>query len=171
MEQEVKFQVEIRVQDMYRFLMRHAYYGLSGIINLIISGGAFVLFLLGKGTGSPFGNAMLLLIAALFTIINPIFLYYKAAKQVKLTPMFKKPLDYIINDKGITVRQGEEELPIEWTHVYKVIETNKDFYIYLSLTRAYILPKNQYTDKVELVKKLLQIHGKGKNWRLKKNER
>ena len=158
MSQEAKFQIRIKVNDMYRFLMRHAYVGFSGVINLVISGGAFVLYLLGVGNNSRVSNTMLLLIAALFTIINPVYLYYKAAKQVKLTPMFLKPLDYIIKEDGIYVSQGDEKLTIEWEQVRKIIETKHDFYIYLSVTRAYILPKDQYTGQVQVVRNLIKAH-------------
>lgn len=167
MNQEAKFQIRIKVNDMYRFLMRHAYIGISGIINLVISGGAFVLFLLGVGNNSGVSNTVLLLIAALFTVINPLYLYYKAAKQVKLTPMFLKPLDYVVNESGIFVSQGEEKLTIEWEQIRKVIETKQDFYIYLSVTRAYILPKAQYESQVETVKALIKKHVEMKQCKLR----
>lgn len=168
MDLEAKFQVQMKIHDMFRFLIRHAYVGMAGVVNLVISGGAFVLFIMGAGGESAFGNAMLLLIAALFTIINPIFLYYKAVKQVKMTPMFTKPLDYIVNSTGVLVCQGEEELLMEWDQVCKVIETSKDFYLYLSLTRAYILPKDQYQTQVEIVRDVIQSHIKGKKCKLLK---
>lgn len=138
--EEIKFSVKMRVKTMYRFLMHHGYAGMAGIINLIISGGALVLLIAGVGESTT-SKAALLLIAALFTVINPIYLYYKAAKQVKLTPMFANPLDYVIGEEGLTVSQGEEALTVEWQELRKVVETKKDFYVYLSLTRAYIFPK------------------------------
>lgn len=167
MNQEANFQILMKVNDMYRFLIRHAYIGTSGVINLIISGGAFILFLVGAGGNSGVSNGMLLLIAALFTIINPIYLYYKAAKQVKLTPMFLKPLEYIINDEGILVCQGDEKLTIKWEQIRKVIEAKKDFYVYLSPTRAYILPKEQYDNQVEVVKELIKKHVVDKQCKLR----
>lgn len=163
MDQEVRFQTKVEVQDMYRFLMRHAYIGMSGVINLIISIGALVLFFTGAGGDSTVSNVLLLIIAAMFTVINPIYLYYKAAKQVKLTPMFLKPLEYVLNEKGILVRQEKEELLMEWDQVRKVLETKKDFYIYFSLTRANILPKNQLGDDVGRIREFLKSHVKQKN--------
>ena len=138
--EEIKFSVKMQVKTMYRFLMHHGYAGISGIINLIISGGALVLLILGIGE-SVTSKVALVIVAALFTVINPLYLYYKAAKQVKLTPMFANPLDYVVNEEGLTVSQGEEALTVEWGELRKVVETKKDFYVYLSLTRAYIFPK------------------------------
>lgn len=167
MKQEVNFQLEMKVNDMYRFLLRHAYIGVTGVINFLISGGAFILFIKGAGT-SAFGNAMLLLISALFTIINPIYLYYKAAKQVKLTPMFQKPLNYKLNEDEIMVSQGEEELKISWEDVKKVVETNQDIYLYLSLTRAYILPKRVYQEQTEIVRDIMKKKVTNGHLKLKK---
>ena len=104
--EEIKFSVRMRVKTMYRFLMHHGYAGISGIINLIISGGALILLIAGVGETKT-SKVALLLIAALFTVINPVYLYYKAAKQVKLTPMFANPLDYVIGEEGLSVSQGE----------------------------------------------------------------
>lgn len=145
---EIRFSVIMKVKDMYRFLMHHGYSGMSGIINLVISGGALVLLLAGFGDSTT-AKVMLGIVAALFTVINPVYLYYKAAKQVKLTPMFAKPLEYMVDESGITVSQGEESLQVAWVELRRVVETGKDFYVYLSLTRAYIFPKTELAGKQE----------------------
>ena len=154
---EIKFSVTMKVKTMYRFLMRHAYSGASGIINLVISGGALVLLLAGFADSTA-GKVMLGIIAALFTIINPLYLYYKAAAQVRLTKMFSKPLEYVVNAEGITVSQGEESLQIAWTDLRKIIETKTDFYLYLSLTRAYIFPKEELDGKEKDFRKIVTEH-------------
>ncbi len=155
MGKEIIFQYQTKISDMYRFLMHHAYIGVSGIINLLLSVGALVLLFAGAGGGQAFSNLMLGLIASLFTIINPVLLYYKAAKQVKLTPMFQKPIDYFINEEGILVSQGEEKLLINWTDIWKAVETKSAFYFYLSLRGAYILPKEAFYNQVDEVKKIV----------------
>lgn len=166
-ENEVKFSVQMQVMDMYRFLMYHAYHGFGGIANIILSGGALILFLAGVGKGDTFARVMLILIALLFTVINPIFLLYKAAKQVKLTPMFSKPLDYLVNEQGIKVSQGEEELQTSWEEVTKVVETTKAFYIYLSLTRSYLFSKENLKGQEAEFKKLLMVHVEKRKCKLK----
>lgn len=168
MEKEIMFQYQTKVSDMYRFLMHHAYVGVSGIINLLISAGALALLFAGAGGGQAFSNLMLILIASLFTIINPILLYYKAAKQVKLTPMFQKPIDYYINEEGILVSQGEEKLLINWTDIWKAVETKQAFYFYLSMRGAYILPKEAFMGQVDAVRKLVMEHATEARKKLKK---
>lgn len=157
--QEIQFSVKMKVGTMYRFLMHHGYAGMSGVINLVISGGALVMLIAGVGESAA-SKAALGVVAALFTVINPLYLYYKAAKQVKLTPMFAKPLDYTINDAGITVSQEEEELTVGWDELRRAAETGKDFYIYLSLTRAYIFPKEDMSGQEEAFREAVRTHTK-----------
>lgn len=162
MDKEVKFSLKIGVIDMYRFMILHAYRGIGGIANMVISGGALALFLAGVGKGDTFSRGMLIFIAALFTIINPIYILYKAAKQVKLSPMFQKPLHYTINSSGILVKQEADELLMPWEEIRKVSETKKDIYIYLSLTRAYIFPKIAYADDIGTFKELIKQYTNAK---------
>lgn len=157
--QEIRFSVKMKVKTMYRFLMHHGYAGVSGIINLVISGGALALLIAGVGE-SVTSKVALGIVAALFTVINPLYLYYKAAKQVKLTPMFAKPLDYTVNEDGLTVSQGEEALTVAWDELRKAVETGKDFYIYLSLTRAYIFPKEDLAGQEEALRAAVKAHTK-----------
>lgn len=166
--EEIKFSMTMRVKDMYRFLLYHGYSGMSGIINMIISIGALVLLLAGVGDSTT-AKVMLGIMAALFTIINPIYLYYKAAKQVKLAKMFAKPLNYQINEDGITVSQGEESLIVDWKDVRRLVETAGYFYLYLSLTRAYIFPKEILGEQEKNFRKILEtrVNPKVCKWRKK----
>lgn len=157
----IVFSYQTRVSDMYRFLMRYSYQGFRGVVNLVISIGAFALLIAGADQGYAFNKVLLILAACLFTVIQPIMLYYKAAKQVKLSPMFQQPLDYCINDQGVTVRLKEEQMILEWENIYKIVETKKDFYFYMSFDRAHILPKEGYQDQCEQMRELIRKNAKG----------
>lgn len=167
--EEVKFNVTMRVKDMYKFMMRHAYSGFGGIANMVISLGALGLLIAGFGKGDNAATVILIIMALLFTVINPIFLFYKAAKQVKLNPMFTKPLEYTVNEQGITVRQDEQEAAVTWEEVTKVIEKKDAIYIYLSLTRSFIFSKDYTADGTEAIKNMIKANVKGKVKLLQKN--
>ncbi len=158
---EIVFSYQTKVSDMYRFLMQYSYGGIRGIINLVISIGAIVLLFSGADGGYAFNKVLLILIAALFTVIQPILLYYKAAKQVKLTPMFQQPLDYKVNETGVCVRLKEEEMVLAWDDIYKIVETKKDFYFYMSLNRAHILPKEGFENQCPQMRELIKKNAKG----------
>ena len=142
---------------MYDFIMKNAYMGFKGIVGIIISVGALILYLNGFGGNDSFMNAILLIIAALM-VFNPLYLYYKALKQVKLNKTFQEPLNYTINDKGITVGQGSEEGTIPWDSVAYVIETRKSILVYLSKRIAYIFPKEELQEEYSSFKQMIREH-------------
>lgn len=152
----MKLNIKLNSIDMYDFLMQHTYKHFSGIFGLILSFGALIgLFLTYQGN-STMTNVLLILTACLFTIVNPIMLYSKAAQQVKLTPMFQKPIEYYFNDKEISLSQEEQSVQVKWEEVQKVVETKRSIIIYLSAVRAYILPKRQYSDLIDSLKNIIK---------------
>lgn len=158
MEKEATVTVKVSVMDMYSFLMHHSYRGIQGILNLVISGGALLLLLFGVGRSSQLTTAALILAAALFTVINPVQLFIKAAKQVLLLPTFQKPLTYRFSKDGILVRQEEAELSTKWEEVEKVIENRRSILLYMSAVRAYILPKKQYEGQAAAVREIVRTY-------------
>ena len=79
----------------------------------------------------------------LFTIINPVMLYFKAKKQILLNPIFKNEIVYQFNEEGIEVCQGETTAAVAWEQIFKVIVTRKLLLIYTSKIHASILPLDQ----------------------------
>ena len=155
MKKEEKFQVSMTVPYVYNFMMKNAYQGFKGIAGILVSVGAFVLYLMGFGKDDDFTNMLLIIIPALM-VLNPIYLYYKAYKQVKLNPSFHKPLNYIVNEVGITVGQGTEEGTIPWDNIVRVVETKKSTLVYISRKIAYIFPKEELKDQYEPFKALIR---------------
>ncbi|HEX3021153.1 MAG TPA: YcxB family protein [Lachnospiraceae bacterium] len=147
MGKEIKFSILLKVSDMYEFLLRHAYTSLAGLIGVGISLLALVLFFVGLKDGSDvYQNILLLVIASLFLIINPLQLRLKAKQQVLLNPMFTKPIYYLFTKEHINVRQNDEQLELAWKDVYKVVETKNLFILYFSRVTGYIIPKEQISD-------------------------
>jgi len=75
--------------------------------------------------------------------------------MVKLTPVFQKPLNYKFDETGITISQNQEDALLPWADVTKVLETSSTIYVYTSPKNGYIMPKEQYVDKVDKVKKII----------------
>lgn len=168
MEKETKLSIQIQPADMHQFLVRRNYTSFSGLFGLIISVAAVIYLLLTFRTNTPNRNVLLLLIGALFLVIQPIQLKLTAYQKVKLTPMFKEPLEYVLNDKGIKIQQKEEEAQIAWKDVRKVVETNKSIFVYTSPISAFIFPKNQYVAQYDAVKSIIKQHVKEEQCRWKK---
>lgn len=167
MDKKITVRIELKVSDMYEFLLRHAYTSVAGVIGVAISLAALVLFFIGLGESDTYQNILLLVIASLFTIVNPIQLRMKAKQQVMLNPMFKIPLDYEFADDGIVVRQNEQEAQLTWEDAFKVIETKKLIIIYFSRVTGYILPKEQLGEDKEALIQLIRNHIDDKKCKLK----
>lgn len=168
MDKEIDISIQIKVKDMFYFLMRHNYSGFSGIFGLIISVGALILFFVGVGGVDNLKNGVLLVIAALFLIINPFLLYVKAAGQVKRNPMFRKSLRYHFDQQGIIVSQDEQELPLLWEDLKKVVETGGHLILYITAIHAYILPKEQFAQEYPDIRGMFLEYADGKVCRWKK---
>lgn len=167
MGKKVNLKIELKVSDMYEFLLRHAYTSVAGLVGVGISLVALVFFFVGLGKSDTYQNILLLLIASLFTIVNPIQLRFKAKQQVCLNPMFKIPLDYEFSDKGIVVKQNDQQAELSWNDTYKVVETKNLVIIYFSKVTGYILPKSQMGEQRADFMELIQSHVGAKKCKLK----
>ena len=157
--QETKKSVTVSVQMktpyMFDFLYWHSYHGFMGVLNYGFSLVAFVALLCGFGDGNPMATIALIVLALLFTVINPLLLLQKAAKQVKKSPMFQKPISYSFDDKGFTVTQEQESATAEWAEVMLVRETKKTLVLYLGAANAIVLPKAECKEAMTEIKNLL----------------
>ena len=165
--QEIKITVSMKFTNLYDFLLRYNYRGIAGMVGPVFSilalGALFISYpILTKG------QLVLLIIASLlFTVINPLLIMLKAAKQLKLNPTFREPLVYTLDDKLITVTQKEESLPIAWEDIQEVLETKHNLIVYLSKVRAFVLPKENIGDLLPQVRELMKASVKNGKVRLK----
>ncbi len=169
--QEIKISVSMKFSNMYDFLLHYNYKGFAGMI-----GPAFSILALGALCISysvlSKGQITLLMIASLlFTVINPLLIALKAAKQIKLNPTFRDPLFYTLDEEKITVSQNEESLPMPWKDVIEVMETRCNITVYLSKVRALVLPKEDIGTQLPEVKELIRRSVQHGKVRLKREEK
>lgn len=152
---EIEFQVKLQTKDLYRFTMRHTYVSIGGIFSLLISFGCLGICVANFRQLVPSTIAVLLIVAALFTVIQPVMLYGKCAAQVKRSKDIKDELSYILSEEGITVRQGEEEANIKWYQIRKVVYGGKGIYVYMSPVRAFIFPQECCGERYEEIQRMI----------------
>lgn len=153
---EIEFDTKITSGDLYHFLIRHFYTGFSGIFGLVLSGGALVLFFMGIGKREPYQLILLLVMASLFTIVQPLQMKMKAYQQIKLTPIFKEPLHYLVNQEGITVSQNGDTTMLPWDGFRKIVETRKAYLLYMTTVNASIIPKEQLGEKEAPLRQIIK---------------
>jgi len=153
---EVKFSVQMKTVYMFDFLYWHSYHGITGIINYALSFAGIAALLAGFGKGNTVVTLMLVALASLFTVINPLLLLYKAAGQVKRSKMFAKPLLYKFDTRGFSISQDNNSDSAEWNSVVLIRETGKSIILYLGAANALILPKKEIGTQMEDLKKLIR---------------
>ncbi len=153
---EVKFSVQMKTSYMFDFLYWHSYHGITGIINYALSFAGVAALMAGFGKTNTGVTVMLVLLALLFTVINPLSLLYKAARQIKRTPMFEKPLYYKFDTKGFSISQESSTDSAGWDSIVLIRETGKSIILYMGAANALILPKSEIGDQLEDLKKLIR---------------
>lgn len=155
---EIKFSVQITVKDMFAFLMQHSYRGVSLLADAIVTFGAIGLLLTGFGKGDPVKTVALIFVALLFTVVHPLQLYSRARKQVTKNEVFKKPLDYVVTDEGISLSQGSEAQSFTWADVYQIKESKSQILVYTGRVYACIWPKRALAECEKEVREMFQKH-------------
>ncbi len=135
------YEVETRVttKELYSYLMMHTYSSFSGKIYIIISILALVMLLLGAGGSDMTMKIVLVVVASLYTIVNPIMLYFKAAKQAKTNPAYKDVMKFGFHEKGMNLAFGGNEGMIPWDKIMKVKKTKKVYAIYTDPIHAFLI--------------------------------
>ena len=152
---EVKFSVQMKTAYMFDFLYWHSYHGITGIINYVLSFAGIAALLAGFGKGNAMVTGMLVILALLFTVINPLSLLYKAYRQVKKSPLFAKPLFYSFHADGFSISQEEKNDSAKWEAVVFLRETRKSIILYLGAANALVLPKKDIGNQLADFKALL----------------
>lgn len=156
---EVSVTVNMKVKYMYSFLFQHLHRSVRGIFGVVLSLAALVMFFLSLGKGTDGTRlVILLIIGLLFTVVNPIMLFFKAQQQVVLSPVFKKPLTYTFSGDGMTVVQEDQSQFIEWNQVLAVRKTALILIIYTSRNSGSILAFQEMKEKRKEVEVLI-AHG------------
>ena len=153
---EIKITVQMTTAYLFDFLYWHSYHGVTGIVNYALSFAGIAALAAGFGKGNVTVTALLVLLALLFTVINPLSLLYKASRQIKRTPMFQKPLHYKFNEAGFSISQESTSDSAKWETVMFLRETGKSIILYMGAAKALVLPKTEFGSQLADFKALLR---------------
>ncbi len=154
-DKKIEFTVNMKTGYLFEFLYVNSYSGFRGVINYGFSLIAIIALIFGYGD-SLYSMIALIVLALLFTVINPGMLWFKAARQAKLNPGFSKPITYVFSKEGITVSQGEESQDAPWEMILLAKETLKSIILFTGNNNATILPKCDINEKTDDFKALLR---------------
>lgn len=134
-----ELETKITTKELYSYLMMHTYSSFSGKVCVILSILALIMLLLGAGKGDMTKTAILGIVAALYTVINPVMLYLKAARQAKLNPAYKDSMKFGFHEKGVNIAFGGNEGMITWDKIIKKKKTKKVYALYTDPIHAFLI--------------------------------
>lgn len=166
-EMKAEFEVKVTQKTMFDFLMAHTYRSFSGWFGIAFGAAALALLIFTFGKVTSTTSAIYAFFAVYLLPAQPVMLYFRAAKQVKLNPGFRQPLLYRISDEGIHSAQGEQEMTLAWDQIVKASETARSFLLYTGKRYSFILPKECMGEQREIVASLIKTHLKPEQVKLK----
>lgn len=131
---EVRLKVKITAGDIYDYMLYHQYNSAAGLIGSAVGALMVVTFFMNR-------QLIFLIAGAVILMYLPCSLFLKSRQQALLNPVFKEELEYILNEDGITIKQGEAEEHQGWENMHKAVSTSKSIIVYTSPVNATIIPK------------------------------
>ncbi|MCI9078815.1 MAG: YcxB family protein [Lachnospiraceae bacterium] len=157
---EAEFDIRLTAGELFTFTMHHTYSSASGLVGLGISIGSLVLCAARYKYFDSTTIIALVITGLLFTIVQPVMLYFKSKVQVKKNESINDDLHYRISEEGIEVSQGEQQAFVKWYEVRKMKVVKNALYIYMSPVRAFIFPESQcgscFNEVAALVKDMME---------------
>ncbi|MDE6617224.1 MAG: YcxB family protein [Lachnospiraceae bacterium] len=157
---EAEFDIRLTAGELFAFTMHHTYSSASGLVGLGISIGSLVLCAARYKYFDSTTIIALVITGLLFTVVQPVMLYFKSRVQVKKNESINDDLHYRISEEGIEVSQGEQQAFVKWYEVRKRKMVKNAMYLYMSPVRAFIFPESQcggsFKELSELVKDMME---------------
>lgn len=141
------FSVQMTEKEVYRYTLYHVYHSFSGVFGLCLSMIAIVNLVMNFNEMSDQAKTIMIIIALWSTVLDPLVMKSRCKSQFKRNAVYQNPLQYCIDEKGVTVSQNEESQTLSWDKLLKVVETRTQFLVYSSRVHAFIFPKSMMKGK------------------------
>ncbi len=164
----ITFDVNMNAKELFKFSMNNTYRKVTGILWILFSIGAAFVTVYTWGDVDISRSILMIVLASLFTVVNPILTWMRVKLQAKTNKSFAKPLTYTIDEQGITVSQDELSDSVKWNEIWKAVKYGRQVVVYITNVRAFVFPVDcigdKYDDLVTLLEKGLanRNHVKGK---------
>lgn len=147
----INLTVKIEAGDLYDYMLMHSYNSPAGIL------------------GSAFGAVLIIFAVAtnqwLFVVLGLVMLLYlpwtlfiKSRRQILSNPSFQEPLQYSLDEEGLTVSQGDVQEKMNWENMHKAVSTGRSIILYTSHVNATIFPKKQMGENLTAVVEMISTH-------------
>ncbi|MCI8466240.1 MAG: YcxB family protein [Lachnospiraceae bacterium] len=156
-----KFVTRTTATDLFRFQIYHMYMGVMGFLLGLLAVVALA-DLIGNFSNMTTGTRAICIILILWAIVlNPVNMYFRAKKQAQTVELFKNPIELEIDEKGLTIIQGENGGLVEWKNITKIVILKKLAIFYMGKVRAHLLPLDQIPETADEAVELVKKHATG----------
>ncbi|MBR6237547.1 MAG: YcxB family protein [Lachnospiraceae bacterium] len=146
-----EFDVQMTASSLYDYNMYHTYSGTAGIVGTAVGTLFLILF-------AAYRQPAYLVAGLVIILYSPVVLYMNSVKQIKLNPVYKNPLHYMLDEEGVTVTAGDESLKVEWDKMIKARATNQSILLYTGPKSAWVFPKKDLGQKRYDVIEMISTH-------------
>ncbi len=146
-----EFDVQMTTSALYDYNMYHTYTGAAGIVGTA-AGAVFIILY------AAYMQPVYLVAGLLLILYSPVMLYINSCKQIKLNPVYKKPLHYVLDEEGVTVTSGDESLSVPWSDMYRARSTNQSILLYTGPKSAWVFPKKDLKEQRYDVIEIISTH-------------
>ncbi|MBD5527232.1 MAG: YcxB family protein [Lachnospiraceae bacterium] len=148
----IEFDVKIDADDLYNYMMAHAYGSAVGLIGSCFGALMVVIF------GMDPRQWIFLVFGVILLLYLPVNLRLRS-KQIALTnPSFQQPLHYVLDEEGIAVSQGETTERQAWADLYRATATGRSVIVYTTKVSAAIFPNRDLGDQRTAVVEMISTH-------------
>ena len=116
---KLEMDIKLEKKSLNRFLLYHNYVRFSGVAGVVISLAAAVVLAVKWDFWTQPQRVMLLVLALLFTVLQPLILISKGRKQLSMEE-FKIPFHYSFDETGISISQSSRITGISYGVIRKV---------------------------------------------------
>lgn len=144
----LKLDVKMDMKSLSGFLLYHNYVRVAGGFSVLISLGALAGLIVKWDVWMASQKVMLVILALLFTVIQPLMLLYRGSRRLQ-SEDYQKPFHYEFNEDGIVISQGDLRQESAWRDVRKIVYRKNAIYVYMSTVSAFVLPREQCDGRFE----------------------
>lgn len=143
--------VKIEAGDLYDYMLMHSYNSPAGIVGSTF-GALLIVFALATK------QWIFIVLGLVMLLYLPWTLFLKSRSQLLNNPAFQEPLQYTLDEEGLTVSQGEAREAMAWEDMHKAVSTGRSIILYTSRVNATIFPKRQLGDQRVAVIEMISTH-------------
>lgn len=157
MEKKLRFEINLTTKDLWQFSMYHANSGMMGVVNLLFTLAALFLILTRWSSVSAPYRLLLIVCVLMFTVWQPLLLYYKAHKQAKASSI-REIMILTFDESGVQVEQNGQMMEFAWDQLGRVDKMPSMVIVYMDRVHAYLLPKKTMGDREEAFYEMVRTH-------------